>query len=55
MLLVRVKSKEKLKIGNNITVVNTGNYPVVLGVEAPKEIIILREELWKKMKEEQRR
>lgn len=47
MLVISRKQGESLTISDNIkiTIVSLGNDKVVLGIEAPKEIQILREEL----------
>jgi carbon storage regulator len=47
MLVISRKTGESFTISDNIkiTVVSMGNDKVVLGIEAPKEIKIMREEL----------
>lgn len=47
MLVISRKQGESLTISDNIkiTVVSLGNDKVALGIEAPKEIQIMREEL----------
>ncbi|MDD2294308.1 MAG: carbon storage regulator CsrA [Eubacteriales bacterium] len=47
MLVISRKTGESLTISDNIkiTVVSMGNDKVVLGIDAPKEIKIMREEL----------
>jgi carbon storage regulator len=47
MLVISRKTGESFTISDNIkiTVVSMGNDRVVLGIEAPKEIKIMREEL----------
>lgn len=48
MLILARKAGEKLKIGDNITVevVSVAGNTVKIGIEAPKEVNILRKELY---------
>lgn len=54
MLVLSRKSNEKIVIDDQIeiTVVSIGNGKVQLGIEAPKEIEIMRKELLEDVKEE---
>jgi carbon storage regulator len=47
MLVLSRKAGERIRIGDNvvITLVRTGNESVRIGIEAPREIAIVREEL----------
>lgn len=52
MLILTRKVGEKLLIGNNveITVLNTRGGQVKLGVNAPKDVSVHREEIYQKIK-----
>lgn len=47
MLVISRKPGESILIGDNIkiTILNTGSDKVTLGIEAPKEITVIRDEL----------
>jgi carbon storage regulator len=48
MLVIGRKSGESIRIGDNIiiTVISVGNDKVAIGIEAPKQLSIFREELY---------
>lgn len=54
MLVIKRKKGESLLIGDNIeiNIVSIENGAVKLAIDAPKNITILREELYKEVKEE---
>ncbi len=54
MLILTRKPGEKIQIGDNITicVVDLGKGHVKLGIEAPKNVTILRQEVIERIKEE---
>lgn len=54
MLIITRKKEESIFIGDNIkiTVVKIDDGSVKLAIEAPKDIVILREELYKEVQEE---
>ena len=54
MLILSRKKGQKLLIGDNIeiTITDVDNGVVKIGVEAPKDISILREELYKELREQ---
>ncbi len=54
MLILTRKLGESVIIGDNvkITVVDVGKHQIKLGVEAPKSVIVHREEVYLKIKEE---
>ncbi len=54
MLILTRKLGESVIIGDNIkiTVVETNKHQIKLGIEAPKNVIIYREEIYKKIKGE---
>ena len=53
MLVLSRKSGQKLIIGGNIEIViiESSNYNVKIGIKAPKEISVHREEIWREIKE----
>ncbi|GBD90555.1 hypothetical protein BMS3Abin04_01272 [bacterium BMS3Abin04] len=53
MLVLTRKSKEKIRIGTDIviTVITTSDNQVKIGIEAPEDVKILREELYQKVKD----
>jgi len=57
MLVLSRKQDEKIIIGDNITlmVVSIQGDKVRLGIEAPKEVTIHREEVYRAIQEEQQR
>ena len=57
MLILTRKSGESILIGHGIrvTVVDIRGRRVQLGVEAPKELLVYREELYERIMEENRR
>ncbi|KGM97006.1 carbon storage regulator [Clostridium novyi A str. 4552] len=54
MLVVKRKKGESILIGDNIeiNIVNIDNGAVKIAIEAPKEVTILRKELYKEVQEE---
>ena len=54
MLILSRKTGESIKIGDNITleVISVAGSTVKIGIEAPKEVGILRKELYDMIKEE---
>ena len=54
MLILARKTGESIKIGDNITleVISVGGNTVKIGIEAPKEVGILRKELYDMIKNE---
>ena len=54
MLVISRKENQRIKIGENIeiVIVEIGKGQVKIGIEAPKEIQILRSELIEEIKEE---
>ncbi|MHB1697353.1 MAG: carbon storage regulator CsrA [bacterium] len=54
MLILARKSGESIKIGDNITleIISVAGNTVKVGIEAPKEISILRKELYDMIKNE---
>jgi carbon storage regulator len=54
MLVLSRKENEKLRIGDTITltIVRIGNGKVRIGIDAPPEVIVLRDELAKRVAEE---
>jgi carbon storage regulator len=54
MLVISRKINEKIKIGDNIeiVIVSIDKNQVKIGIEAPKNLTILRSELLEKIKEE---
>ena len=57
MLVISRKINEKIKIGENIEIyiISIDKNQVKLGIEAPKEITILRAELIENIKEENKK
>lgn len=57
MLILTRKLGESITIGDaiRITVLNVDGGQVQLGVDAPKEIVVHREEIYEKIQEENRR
>ena len=57
MLILTRKVGEKLIIGEDIvvTVLGVNGGHVRIGVDAPKDIEVHREEIWKRIKEERKR
>ncbi len=53
MLVLTRKQGEKIRIGNDIviTVVGINDNQVKIGIEAPSDVKILREEIYSKVKE----
>ncbi len=56
MLILTRKAGEKIRIGDDITihVVDIGKGNVRIGVEAPKEVTIMRQEVGQRIEEENR-
>ena len=54
MLILTRKSGEKIRIGDDIVVMITGvnGTQVKVGVDAPKEVAVHREEIYKKIQSE---
>jgi carbon storage regulator len=57
MLVISRKENQRIKIGDNIeiVVVEIGKGQVKIGIEAPKEVQILRSELIDEIKEENKK
>ena len=57
MLVVKRKKGESILIGDDIeiTIVNLDNGSVKVAIDAPKEITILRKELYKEVEEENKK
>lgn len=57
MLAIKRKKGETILIGDNIeiTIVDIENGSVKIAIDAPKEITILRKELYKEIEEENKR
>lgn len=53
MLVLTRKNKEKIRIGTDIvvTIITTADNQVKIGIEAPDDVKILREELYQKVKD----
>ncbi len=53
MLVLTRKQGEKIRIGNNIvlTVVGVSDNQIKIGIDAPADVKILREEIYSKVKE----
>ena len=56
MLILTRKSGESITIGNeiNVTILNVRGKNVRIGIQAPKSIVVLREEIYKAIQEENR-
>lgn len=54
MLVLSRKENESLRIGDEIklTVLEVDGSSVKVGIEAPEEVTVLREELWKAIREQ---
>jgi len=57
MLILTRKVGEKLIIGDDIvvTILGVNGGQIRIGVDAPKDIEVHREEIWKRIKEERKR
>ncbi|KEH89016.1 carbon storage regulator [Clostridium novyi A str. BKT29909] len=57
MLVVKRKKGESILIGDDIeiTIVNLDNGSVKVAIDAPKEVTILRKELYKEVEEENKK
>lgn len=57
MLILTRRTQETIYIGDDITITVLGvvGNQVRFGIEAPKSVIVHREEIWKRIKEEEKR